>query len=282
MLMNRSYLEREFRALSDDDLRVHVPSVFAARAWEQMSDRYAFMPTIAVVQRLRGEGFMPIRAAQSRTRIEGKRDFVRHMVTFRRHDSLRQRVDQLMPEINLVNAHDGSAAFSLFAGLFRLVCLNGLMVSDGTIASIHARHTGGEEAAGRVIEGSYRIIDEAPEMLESVEKFRGIKLTGPQVAAFANAATLLRWGDLEQAPVQPAQLLTVHRQEDKDANLWNTLNVIQENMMKGGLRVQQKSEEAPATRARRTTTRSVKAVAETVRLNRGLWMLAEQMAQTIG
>jgi hypothetical protein len=34
-----------------------------------MSARYAFIPTIQVVEKMRSEGFLPVAASQSRTRI---------------------------------------------------------------------------------------------------------------------------------------------------------------------------------------------------------------------
>jgi hypothetical protein len=38
------------------------------------------------------------------------------------------------PEIVLLNAHDGTSAYQFHAGLFRLVCANGLIVSDATLS----------------------------------------------------------------------------------------------------------------------------------------------------
>jgi hypothetical protein len=40
--------------------------------------------------------------------------------------------NQVRPEVVLVNSHDKSSAYQLHCGLFRLVCTNGLVVSDDT------------------------------------------------------------------------------------------------------------------------------------------------------
>ncbi|MFZ8887334.1 MAG: DUF932 domain-containing protein, partial [Steroidobacteraceae bacterium] len=53
--------------------------------------------------------------------------------------------------------------------------------------------------------------------------------------------------------------------------LWNTYNVIQENLLKGGQR-------GRATTGRRMTTRPVTGIQQDVKLNRALWSLAEKMA----
>ena len=41
-------------ALSNDALRKAAPSIFADHPWERVSERYAFIPTIQVVDALRG------------------------------------------------------------------------------------------------------------------------------------------------------------------------------------------------------------------------------------
>jgi hypothetical protein len=42
--------------LDRDALHRAAPSIFAARPWGEMSDRYGFVPTVDVVARLAGEG----------------------------------------------------------------------------------------------------------------------------------------------------------------------------------------------------------------------------------
>ena len=53
-------------ALNNQDLHRVAPSIFASAPWERVSERYAFIPTIQVVDALRGEGFMPVKAMQSK------------------------------------------------------------------------------------------------------------------------------------------------------------------------------------------------------------------------
>jgi hypothetical protein len=117
-----------------------APSIFAAQAYSGMSARYAFIPTITVVEKMRSEGFLPVAAMQSRTRIEGKQDFTKHLIRFRdvrNGDAPAIRtLGEVYPELVLTNSHDGASAYKLDAGLFRLVCTNGMVVSDGTVSQI--------------------------------------------------------------------------------------------------------------------------------------------------
>jgi hypothetical protein len=66
-----------------EQIRRTAPSVFAERPWETMSERYRFFPTVHVVAGLMAQGFLPVRAQQSSSRIEGKGDFTKHMLRFR-------------------------------------------------------------------------------------------------------------------------------------------------------------------------------------------------------
>jgi hypothetical protein len=129
--------------LTDNDLMRVAPSIFAEEPWERMSGRYRFVPTIRVVEKLRGEGFFPVNASQGRTRIPGKKDFTRHMIRFRQ-DNKKMLVGQELPEVVLLNSHDGSSAYSLMAGVFRLICSNGMVVPAASVGSMKVRHSGSE------------------------------------------------------------------------------------------------------------------------------------------
>ena len=63
---------RKNRPLTDDELRLHVPSIFSEDKHESRSDRYTWIPTINLLDRLRGEGFEPFFACQQRVRDEGR------------------------------------------------------------------------------------------------------------------------------------------------------------------------------------------------------------------
>ena len=92
-------------ALSDEQLRAAVPSIFATDAHESRSARFAPVPTITVLDGLRAEGFEPFSAVQARTRIEGKAEYTKHMLRLR-HRSLTNTEGDAF-EIVLVNANDG-------------------------------------------------------------------------------------------------------------------------------------------------------------------------------
>ena len=54
----------------------------------------------------------------------------------------RREKNRARPEVVLLNSHDKGSAYQLHCGLFRLVCSNGMVVSDATFARISTKHSG--------------------------------------------------------------------------------------------------------------------------------------------
>jgi hypothetical protein len=72
-----------FNTLSLETLQRKVPSIFTTESAANTSDKYKHISTIDVVKGLISEGFMPVKAMQSRTRKIGKAPFTKHMLRFR-------------------------------------------------------------------------------------------------------------------------------------------------------------------------------------------------------
>jgi uncharacterized protein DUF932 len=200
-------------ALTDTQLGALAPAVFAERAHATTSSRYQFISTAQVVTALRSEGFVPIRAQQTRTRREDRRGHARHLVVFRAPDAVLRAVGDVTPEVVLLNAHDGTGAYQLHAGLFRLVCENGLIVSDATLAAIKVPHFG-QKAVSEVIEGMHLLVSALPDVVERIAAWRATTLAPEIQLAYARQALALRYAE-GTAPITPAQLLTPRRSADR-------------------------------------------------------------------
>jgi hypothetical protein len=250
--------------LSDDQIRRVAPSIFAESAHESRSERYAYIPTIDVINGLRREGFQPFAVAQARTRTEGRQEHTKHMIRLRSANAIDSGEAK---EIVLINAHDGSSCYQMLAGMFRFVCANGIVFGE-TTNDIRVRHSG--NIVDNVIEGATRVIDTFDMVVAQRDGMRAVTLKPDEQNLFANAALSLRYDDDAPAPVTESQLLTPRRIDDRASDLWTTFNRVQENMIKGGLRARNKSGQS-------TTTRAVKGIDQNVKLNRALWQLAEGM-----
>jgi hypothetical protein len=259
--------QSEFRSaypLSNNQIAYHAPSVMATEAHESRGDKYAFIPTIQVIDGLRSEGFEPYEIRQTKVRDTGKREHTKHMVRMRHHSQIDTKAE--VPEIILLNSHDGSSSYQILSGVFRFVCSNGLIAGD-MFNNVRVRHSG--NVVDDVIEGATRVLEDAKQIGYRIDEYKGIMLTGDEQRALATAAVQLRWGD--DAPVQANRLLQANRWEDRKDDLWTTFNRVQENMLKGGV-------PGRSATGRRTTTRAVGGVNENVKLNKALWTLADSMA----
>lgn len=263
---------RQQSPLDNYTIRRYAPSVFAERPYHAVSDKYAFVPTVAVLDGLRSEGWFPVAAQEQRVRLADKRGFTKHLLRLRHRDARPIRaLGDVFPELVLLNSHDRASAYTLHAGLFRLACLNGLVVSAGNFGSIRVPHTGKGDIVERVIEGTYEIVSELPQITGRVEQMRATELTDAEQMIYAEEAMSLRW-EPGTSPIAADQLLAVRRYDDRGSDLWHTFNRVQEGIIKGGVR-------GVNAAGRRARTRAVGSIGEDTRINRALFALAERMME---
>ena len=221
---------RVFKALSSDDLRRCAPSVFAEHARPGVSARYTFVSTAQVVALLGAEGWEPVRASEQRVRLEDRIGYQMHEIRFARRADLEagaMQVGNTRPEMILQNAHDGSRAYRIDAGLYRLVCRNGLTVADADFAHVSIRHM--DVSADAFAKAAQSVAENTPRALEAVAKWQGVQLPQATRVEFARRAAGLRW-DAEQPVMKllsPEKLLTPVRYGDAATDLWTTFNVVQ-------------------------------------------------------
>lgn len=253
-------------ALSLDALRSRVPAVFAPAAHERLSARYTFIPTERVLSGLLGAGFVPVDARQARSR-QGSPVHARHILRLRRRYETVQLRD-CIPEIVFLNSHDGSSAYQLRMGLFRVICTNGMIVSRGAFPAYCVSHRG--NVVDEVVTAALNIAERFEALADQVERMERRPMHRDEQIDFAERALALRFGDTLQAGMPPSAVLEARRAEDAADNLWSVLNRVQEHLMRGGLSRRSAS-------GRLTRTRGISSIREDVRINSGLWDLASDL-----
>jgi hypothetical protein len=274
-----------FQTLDIDQLRARAPSIFTTEAAEHTSSKYKHISTLEVVNGLMREGFMPVKAMQSGSRLPDRKAFTKHMIRFRHVDTVPTVNGGLFPELVLINSHDGMSSYKLMAGLYRLVCSNGL-VSGNTFKSVRVRHQG--DIINNVIEGSYEVMSESRLLLDNAESMNSIILNGDEKRAFAQAVHELRFdgATVEESGIQPEQFLKPRRYDEQGKHdLFTTFNIAQENVIKGGLKGWAIDPEGKYTlrgtgdKVRKVSTSEIKSIDKNTSLNRALWTLAEKMRE---
>ncbi|WP_411170839.1 DUF932 domain-containing protein [Klebsiella michiganensis] len=256
---------RRDRPLTHEELMHHVPSVFSENKHESRSDRYTYIPTITLLDNLQREGFRPFFACQTRVRDESKREHTKHMLRLRREGQI---TGKQVPEIILLNSHDGSSSYQMLPGLFRVICCNGLVCGE-SFGEVRVPHKG--NVVEKVIEGAYEVLGIFDKVEEKRDAMQSLMLPPPAQQALAKAALSYRFGEDHQ-PVTETQLLAPRRWQDESGDLWTTYQRIQENLIKGGLF-------GRSAQGKRARTRAINGIDGDVKLNRALWVMAENMLQ---
>ena len=111
--------------LSYQEIQEIAPSIFTTEPSEKVSDKYSFIPTVQVLEDMNELGWKPYEVAQRKGR-NGSHPYSKHMIRLRNTNL--GMIGDSVPELVLTNSHDGRNAFNLHAGVFRLVCANGLII----------------------------------------------------------------------------------------------------------------------------------------------------------
>lgn len=271
---NSLYSSARFQPISIDTLRRDVPSVFTQDSASRTSDKYQHISSIQIIERLQQEGFVPVFAQQARTIDHHKNAFAKHMLRFR-HIDAKPTTGGLYPELILVNSHDGLSSYRLNAGIYRLICDNGL-VEGKPVNEVRIRHQG--NILDDVIEGTYTVLNRAQNMLEKSEHMASIHLDQAAQLRFAQAAHQSRFGNSELGQaIKPIALLAPRRFQDANENdLFTIYNIAQENIIRGGLRGWQRDKYG-VLRCKRT--RAITSIDQCIAINKALWLEAEQFMQ---
>lgn len=252
-------------------------SIMANHEKETLSNKYSFIPTVKAINAFSEKGWFPVKVQEVRAK-EKHLGFQKHLIRFRKEGSM-PVLNEIHPEIVLTNSHNGLSSFKIMAGLFRLVCANGLVISDSTFGSISIRHMGYTDKS--VHEAIEHIGDTVPIIINRVKDFQEIEMNKDEQEVYAEAAIQIKYSEeeLKKRTFNINKLLIPQRNQDKKPTLWATFNTIQEKFIKGGHFEEKTPISYVPTIKQINQTRGVKSINEDIRINKGLWMLTEKMAE---
>lgn len=250
-------------------------SAVATHEAPRLSDRYNFISSRQIAEEFAKDDWHLVGASEVRCRRPDRVGFQKHLMRFAHASQLdasrHERVETLV-----VNSHDGAHSLQIGAGVFRFICANGLVVADSTVATLRLSHVGLQ--MDRVLEASHSILSAATNVRESIEAWKQTPISDDDAMHLAEQGIKLRWGnDLtpDLYPVAPITLLQRQRFDDTPKNLWTTFNVVQENLIRGGIR-DSHARINPRSNASKFfgRVRSLKALDANLSINRGLWEAA--------
>jgi len=258
----------ENKFLTKDEIKDKAKSVFAAKGAEGTSEKHAHIPTYKIIEDMEVLGWKVTDVKEVKARKNA--GFQKHLVIFRNPEIFinGDDGDNVFPQILLTNSSDGKNAFTFRAGLFRLVCSNGLVISTQDFADLKIRHFGYKfEDLQKTINS---MVEKLPLTVESMNKFKQTQLEEAQIIEFAKKALTVRFGEeeIKRITVNYDEFIKPTRKEDEGNDLWSVFNRVQEKIIDGDF------EYGYATKTRKA--RRIKNFNQDIILNSNLYELATQ------
>ena len=257
--------------LNDEMIRSKAPSVFATHAADNVSEKYAYLPTFQAVRDMRLMGLEVVQVREGFKRSPEGRNFAVHELRMRRPGDTSQarELGDLFPEVILRNSHDRTSGFDLSAGIYRLVCKNGMTIADQAF-NVRLRHVG-KHQVDKLYAGVSQIIESLPRAIEVADSWSRVFLTSEQIRQFADRAAEIRGSSLM---LDAGQLTRSRRMLDDGTSLWSVFNRVQENLTVGGLRGQNAN-------GQRRRLQGIRTLSADVALNKKLWTAARELAADV-
>ena len=169
-----------------------APSVFTNHPSSDVTEKYTFISTEKVMDDMEELGWMPVEVKEVRARKEETIGYQKHLIVFRNKDIVIDGVDgdTVHPQILLTNSHDGKNSFQFTAGLFRMICENGLVIADEQFEDVKMRHMGYKFEDLQVLIKD--IVEKLPLTVDSMNKMKAVELEGGQVLELAKSLLDIR------------------------------------------------------------------------------------------
>jgi hypothetical protein len=254
--------------LEREQIKGLAPSIFQTKGSSKTSDKYVHIPTSRVIDDMEQLGWDVVDVKEVKARKDGRIGFQKHLLIFRNKDIIIEGDggDDVIPQILITNSHDGSSCFEFRAGIFRLICENGLVVATKEFEKMKIRHMG--YSFEEVQEVMNKMLEQLPLTVETMNKMKGIKLDENQSIELASRMVKSRFEeeDIKELNIDLEQLLTPSRVEDTSNDMFTVMNVLQEKILGGDFMYTTKSKARKA--------RKIKNFQQDVKINQRIFSTA--------
>jgi hypothetical protein len=228
-----------------------------------LTDKYKLVKTADLIAKVEAQGFTLTKFVANKVKNKEKQGFQKHRAIF--NSPLLKSTPDGTPQLLLTNSHDGTSSVILQLGFFRLVCANGLVFGTNICAPIKLRHSGNDIDEKLTIAINF-IVAQADKINGAIERMKAVQLSDAQIKEFQRDALKLR----TDAHVESFHM-SINRNEDNSADVFTVMNVIQENLIRGGAKVLVEKDGKRSNR----TLRGINSIQTQTALNVALWDMAE-------
>ena len=262
--------------LTSAELPYVLPQHLNRKVYEKRSKSYDLFESDTIIQNLQRMNFVVRDAITQKSRGEngGGTSLTRHLYRLCRQEDFGKPE---LPELVLLNSHNGACSLRVYTGYFRLICTNGMIC--GGRENLRIRHMG--HTMEEVLSAIRGVAETFSESYAKVDAFKSKMLTGEEIREFAKRANAIREEIGLRAVGDCMALAVPRRYEDRGNDLWSVYNRVQENLMKGGLELAHNTEKYRmdgdrVVRTRNRRTRPITNIVQNVGTNTRLWTLAEE------
>ena len=257
------------RVLSEKEIRDKAPSLFTNEPnFNNVSEKYFFVNTLDVIKEIQKFNWHIVQVDQVSVRDTSNDGYQTHLVKFIHLDDILSNNENSI-QLLLFNNHSGNKSMSISCGVYRACCANGMVCSDSVFEEFKIRHIGDKEKD--VAEAIAKITAIKPKIMEDIKAMESISLNDDERLSFAKSVIPLRFN--AHLEVNPHDLLKAHRVEDIESsdNLYVTLNILQENIIRGNISGFNKNSN------RKFTSKPISSLVNDKVLNKGIWDIANRI-----
>lgn len=261
------------QTLSREQIASKAPAVLSTDYKDTLSTRYTHIPTSVLLSDMSALGWEVVDVKQQFSRKSTSMNHKKHLVIFRNPNLVIKGKDgdDVYPQILIVNSHDGSSSFQFRAGIFRLVCSNGLVVCTEDFGKTCLRHSGYTFAHLQAIVSE--LTKKIPNTIDLLNRFNSTTMSPAMMEEFVLKAIEIRFNDGKVHSVNAFDILTPTRNEDDGNSLWKVFNRVQERLVQGNFVYNNGNPRKPR------KARSIKNLKRDIEFNEKLFFLASMYAK---
>lgn len=230
-----------------------------------LTEKYKLVKTADLITKVEAQGFTLTKFVANKVKKQERNGYQKHRAIF--NSPLLKSTPDGTPQLLLTNSHDGTSSVVLQLGFFRMVCANGLVFGTNICAPIKLRHSGNDIDEKLTIAINY-IVAQADKINGAIERMKAVRLSDAHIKQFQSEALRLR----TDAKVEAFQM-SINRHADTSNDLFTVMNVIQENLVRGGAKLLVDKDG----KRRQQTLRGINSIQTQTSLNVSLWDMAEKL-----
>ena len=246
--------------------RVNPSILNTKRDPNRTTEHYTETDDVSVIETLNAHGWFIKEYNELRPHKHSRQGYQKYLAVYENED-LTFQTEKGKARLLQIGSHDGTKPLIINAGFFTFACANGCIIGDNLFDPISVKHIG--ELPMQVEEAVSKFVDAVPLVFRKVDQMVNTQINVLEAHSFVREAVKLRFKD--ENAVQVDDVLKVHRAEDDNNSLWSVFQRVQENLIKSydGFKAQ-------STNNKTRKVRSITNIDANVRINKGLWQLAEQ------